>query len=154
MPEINGEGGRADGQPSMTPGELKALAELSLIERYGLPHYLLGVGGVVGALVENVRVMVGRHARLVHRLNVAAVNVAEQAGRLVETMVEGGTWPHHIPAVEPRDAAAVAELSGRERELHEQIVRWVAVIGAAAEGLGIGPVEPVAPLPEKSPRER
>lgn len=138
MPEINGEDGRADGQTSMNPDQLRALAELSLIERYGLPQHLLGVAGVVGALVEELRYLVGRHARLVNRLNVAAVNVAEQAGRLVETMVEAGSWPHHIPAVEPRDAHAVAELSGRERELKEHIVRWVGVVVAAAEAMGGG----------------
>ncbi len=138
----------------MSPEQLRALAELSLIERYGLPQHLLGVAGAIGALVEELRYMAGRHARLAQRLNVAAVSVAEQAGRLVESVTQTGMWPHHIPAVEPRDVQAVAELSGRERELKEHIVRWVGVVVASAEALGVGAKDPVVPLPEKSPRGR
>lgn len=144
MAESNAEDRPAEGGTSMNPEQLRALADLTLIERYGLPPYLLGAAGVVGALVEELRYLAARHARLVQRFNVAAMSIAEQAGRVVEAVTGTGTLLPTRPALDPDDVTAVAEMSGRVRELHETLTRRVPVVVRQAYAAGCLPGEPVA----------
>lgn len=154
MAESNTEGPRADAGTSMNPEQLRALAELTLIERYGLPPHLLTADGLLGVLVEELRYFAGRHARLAQRFSIAAMSIAEQAGRVVEAVTQTGTLFPTRPALDPHDVTAVAEMSGRVRELHETLARRVPVVVKAAESAGFTAAEPVAADAGKSPRER
>lgn len=144
MDESNTEAPRADAGTSMNPAQLRAHAELTLIERYGLPPHLLAADGLLGSLVEELRYLAGRHARLAQRFSIAAVGVAEQAGRVIDAAVQTGTFPAQRPALDPHDVTAVAEVGGRMRELHELLSRRVPVVVKAAEAAGYTAAEPVA----------
>lgn len=148
-------GGQADDRPALDPVQLRARAELYLIEACGLPSHLLpsALDGGLRLVVTELRAMAQRRLRLVERLNTAAATVTAQAVEVLEMTGVGQAPPRGRAALEPRDVAAVDDLAARVLELDHQLTRWTAaLVRAAAEG---GVVEPAGPWAEqKSPPGR
>lgn len=144
--------GQADNQPdARTVEQLRAAAELYLIEQYELPTHLLpsATAGPLQWMALELRSMAVRRLRLVDRLRVAAANVTAQSVLLIQ----------HPPVTREdgplnrRDVAAVENLTARILELDHQIPQWRAVLVHTAAELGVEP----APAPgqeEKSPPGR
>jgi hypothetical protein len=146
--------GQADDRsPARTVEQLRAAAELYLIERQQLPLHLLpsGLSGPCQWIALELRSMVVRRLRLVDRLRVAAANVTAQSIELIQRAPAADT--HGEGPLNRRDVAAVENLTARILELDHQIPQWRTVLVNAADELGVAP----APAPgqeENSPPGR
>lgn len=135
-------GGQADDRPpALDPAQLRARAELYLIEQCGLPLHLLpsGLPDPLRVAAVELRTLALRRIRLVDRLHTAAVNLSSQSIQLIENTAAGCPPGQGELPLNRSDMAAAGDLTSRLFELDHQIRRWTGVLVRLAELIGVEP---------------
>jgi hypothetical protein len=125
--------------------QIRAAAELYLLETVGLPSYLLPSSRLpraVTLLSAQIRTLAVRRTRLVQRARVAAVSLHGGAIAIVEKTTEGGPVTAWSGRDWREDVTAVEILGARAADLDEAILDLSKLLLEVAGELGVEPETP------------